>query len=765
MPKDPSPSTNAPKITTLQQMGEQALDANDCETALTCFEQLTEAQPSSLQHYLHLGIAYLLAGQDEAAQLTWAFAFSEADAMETDNLLSALIQKLQAKAREFEQLNDWPNAWVMHQHLHELAPLNPNITLKLIRIAIRNPELANLDLDLGLAEALANHEDALEQLDRDLLQITVEEVLQWDRVGQRAVLLWLKQLISYLPYPASTAQLLFDKAFRLRLDRSRPQNYQNLLAFIDCGLQLDPKNFDLKYEKALIYRTLGKFKAMVDWAKDVLRQTAVMTEKILANELLVDGFLHLPAHWHDAQRHFSDSFRLLEQFDRECQKQPDFYVPLAIAIKSLFPYPYFEDNPSHHRSLCNRLSTLYYQSLQPHSEKIAPDPNTRTSDQPFSPPSSSTKKKLRIGVLSEFMTAHSVGWLSRWIFQHYDRDRFEFYSYIQTCQPYPSGISNFSQRWFADPATVARETFGEAEKIANTIRNDAIDILLDLDSYTSGRSYAVLALKPAPIQVTWLGYDASGLPTIDYFLADPFVLPENAENYYAETIWRLPQTYIAVDGFEIGVPTLRREDLGIPSDAVVYLSAQTAAKRHPDITQCQLQILKQVPNSYLLIKGLGDARSLQTAFYPAAEAAGVSGDRLRFLDRDPDEPTHRANLDIADVVLDTFPYTGATTTLETLWRGIPLVTRVGQQFSSRNSYTMLRNVGIDTGIAHSAEEYVEWGVRYGVNADLRQRVRQQLRASRQTAPLWNAKQFTRDLEAAFEQMWQYSLMHATHPSS
>lgn len=762
MSTDPSSSINAASIATLQQNGEQALSAGDSEAAIACFEQLAECQPSILHHHLCLGIAYLLAGQEEAAQLTWAFAFSEADAAETDALSSVLIQQLQETAREFEQQRDWPNAWLIHQYLHELAPSNPNITLKLIRIAIRNPELASLDLDLGLAEALENHEDALEQLDRDLLQIAVEEVLQWDRVGHLATLNWLKPLTPYLPYPTSTAQLLFDKAFHLRIDRSRPQNGKVALEFIKCGLQLDPQSFDLKYEKALIYRAFGDFETMVSVAEEIANQASVSTEKLLAKELIVDGFLHLPSHWQDAQMHFSDVFQLLEQFAQECQEQPDFYVPLAIAIKSLFPYPYFEDNPSQHRALCNQLSKLYYQSVQPHSENsaLASNASKTNKQQPSQPHSDSAKKKLRIGVLSEFMTAHSVGWLSRWIFQHYDRDRFEFYSYIQTCHPYPSGISNFSQQWFADPATVARETFGEADQIAKTIRNDEIDIFLDLDSYTSGRSYAVLALKPAPIQVTWLGYDASGLPTIDYFLADPFVLPENAEDYYAETIWRLPQTYIAVDGFEVGVPTLRRDDLNIPMGAVVYLSAQTAAKRHPDITHCQLQILKQVPNSYLLIKGLGDARSLQTAFYRAAEAAGVSGDRLRFLDRDPNEQTHRAHLGIADVVLDTFPYTGATTTLETLWRGIPLVTRVGQQFSSRNSYTMLRNVGIDTGIAHSAEEYVEWGVRYGKDADLRARVRQQLHASRQTAPLWNAKQFTRDLEAAFEQMWQHHLTHS-----
>jgi predicted O-linked N-acetylglucosamine transferase (SPINDLY family) len=200
---------------------------------------------------------------------------------------------------------------------------------------------------------------------------------------------------------------------------------------------------------------------------------------------------------------------------------------------------------------------------------------------------------------------------------------------------------------------------------------------------------------------------------------------------------------------------LRRHELGIPADAVIYFSAQTAAKRHPDTTRLQLQILKQVPNSYFLLKGLGDAKGMQTFFRNMAEEEGVESDRLFFLDRDNDEPTHRANLGIADVVLDTFPYNGATTTLETLWLGIPLVTQVGQQFASRNSYTMLRNVGIHTeGIAHSPEEYVEWGVRYGKDTSLRQTIRTRLQRSRQTAPLWNTQQFTRNLEAAFTQMWE-----------
>jgi predicted O-linked N-acetylglucosamine transferase (SPINDLY family) len=290
-------------------------------------------------------------------------------------------------------------------------------------------------------------------------------------------------------------------------------------------------------------------------------------------------------------------------------------------------------------------------------------------------------------------------------------------------------------------------------EIAEQIYADEIDILIDLDSVTLDITCQVMALKPAPVQATWLGWDASGIPAIDYFIADPYVLPEQAQSYYSEKIWRLPQTYIAVDGFEVDVPNLRRDELGIPNDAVIFLSAQRGAKRHPKTARLQMKIIKEVPNSYFLIKGFGEEESIKSFFYDIAQEEGVETERLKFLPNTSLESIHRANLGIADVVLDTYPYNGATTTLETLWMGIPIVTRVGEQFVARNSYTMMMNAGIEEGIAWSDEEYVEWGVRLGKDANLRQQISWKLKQSRQTAPLWNAKQFTREMEKAYTQMW------------
>jgi predicted O-linked N-acetylglucosamine transferase (SPINDLY family) len=170
-----------------------------------------------------------------------------------------------------------------------------------------------------------------------------------------------------------------------------------------------------------------------------------------------------------------------------------------------------------------------------------------------------------------------------------------------------------------------------------------------------------------------------------------------------------------------------------------------------------MQIIKAVPNSYLMLKDVNSREVLEDFFMQMAKEEGVNPDQIKFMSGVPLTSNHRANLGIADIVLDTFPYNGATTTLETLWMEIPMVTRVGQQFASRNSYTMMVNAGINEGIAWTDEEYVEWGIRLGTDEALRQQVAWKLRKSKQFAPLWNGKQFTREMEKAYQQMWQIYL--------
>ena len=207
-----------------------------------------------------------------------------------------------------------------------------------------------------------------------------------------------------------------------------------------------------------------------------------------------------------------------------------------------------QDNPEENNFYQGEISRIFQEKIKP-----------------FTPPSQFSKptkaqRPLRIGYIAHTLRVHSVGWLSRWLFHYHDKQNFEVGIYFIN----QNSDNDFSKRWFKDKATFYRELGINPQEITNKIKEDNIDILVDLDSTTFNGTCTVMAFKPAPIQVTWLGKDASEISTIDYFIADPYVLPDEAQDYYKEKIWRLPQTYIAVDGFETDVPTLRREDLDIP---------------------------------------------------------------------------------------------------------------------------------------------------------------------------------------------------------
>jgi predicted O-linked N-acetylglucosamine transferase (SPINDLY family) len=461
--------------------------------------------------------------------------------------------------------------------------------------------------------------------------------------------------------------------------------------------------------------------------------------KLYGNYLLLELFLRRGA-WLEIQPVVERHKQLLQEI---IQQPPQALEPIVSEILSLLlatsPFACLEDNPVETHGFQNHIARLLQQTLQsriPLPQSVAP---TRSKD---------PQKPLKIGYIAHSLRKHSVGYLCRWLFHYHDREAFHLSLYLVN-----QNEDELTQQWFRVNSDRAYNFPLDPKAIATQIQQDEIDILIDLDSITHGVTCQVMALKPAPVQVTWLGKDASGLPAIDYFIADPHVLPKTAQDYYQAQIWRLPHTYIAVDGFEVGVPTLRRDHLDIPDGAIAYLSLQNAWKLHPETIRLQMKIIRAVPNSYLLIKGIADETTIQQLFTQIAELEGVSPEKLRFLRRDLTPEIHRANLAIADVVLDTYPYNGATTTLEVLWMGIPVVTRVGEQFAARNSYAFMTNAGLTEGIAWSDEEYVEWGIRLGKDEALREQIAWKLKRSRQTSPLWNARQFTKEMEKAYQQMW------------
>ena len=367
-------------------------------------------------------------------------------------------------------------------------------------------------------------------------------------------------------------------------------------------------------------------------------------------------------------------------------------------------------------------------------------------------------RKLRIGVLSNHFHRHSVGWCSLAAIQSLSELTPHLYLYVTG----KFGADDMTDRFhslaakFYIPSRYPNP-MADASELLREIRQDNIDVLLDLDSLTVPVHVEILHARPAPICVSWLGFDAPFISRENYWLGDWHSLPAGRENNYCEQLVRMPHCFVAVAGFDRQDTDRRamRQAHRIAPDQTVYFCVAPGRKFNADMARAQVTILKQVPDSLLIYKGRGDRAIIEKVYRQECDRLGVSCHRLKFLNLTSSEEEHRQIYDIADVLLDSYPYNGGTHTLEALWFNLPVVTRVGEQFLSRMGYSFLSSLGIKAGIARSWDEYVAWGVRLGRDGALRNALRSHLVASKQSdrlAPLWNPHQFARDMYAAFESL-------------
>ncbi|MBW4599568.1 MAG: O-linked N-acetylglucosamine transferase, SPINDLY family protein [Calothrix sp. FI2-JRJ7] len=721
------------------------ISKNNYINAINLCEDAISQEPNVSTHYWYLGLALLLNGQETEAQMTWMLRMSEADANELEFYTDELIQILQSEADKRENLAEYSLAWAIIQHIKEINPVDINNILKLCILSIKIELFTGDELiEWRILELLSSELNL--NLNSELLLDVLHGVL--DTVPwHTSVISFAEACLKHVVDNERYFSIMLNAAL-VACHRYRTPKFG--VKLVKVFLKLEPDNLEaLKILTDLLVES-ANYKEGIEKAKICNSLARDLSDRITTLHLLLKSLMKTGGYcWEEIECKCEELEVALKEL---IETQPTSWREVSV-LRLLTPYfaiPHIKDTPAEFRKIYNGVSDFFQKNIQ----LIYPEQAKRyLKHYSINKNTINSHRKLKIGYLSYCFKSHSVGWLARWLFQHHDRDNFEIYAYIINY----SVVNNGLQEWYCQHANQVRKMGINGLEIAEQIYNDQIDILIDLDSITLDISCQVMALKPAPIQATWLGWDASGIPAVDYFIADPYVLPEQAQDYYTEKIWRLPQTYIAVDGFEVDVPTLRRDELNIPNDAVIFLSAQRGAKRHPKTARLQMKIIKEVPNSYFLIKGFAEEESIKSFFFDIAKEEGVEIERLKFIPNTSLEAIHRANLAIADVVLDTYPYNGATTTLETLWMGIPIVTRVGEQFVARNSYTMMRNAGIEEGIAWSDEEYIEWGIRLGMDANLRQQISWKLKQSRQTAPLWNAKQFTREMEKAYQKMWQIYL--------
>ncbi|MCE9620018.1 MAG: hypothetical protein K8R92_08910 [Planctomycetes bacterium] len=358
--------------------------------------------------------------------------------------------------------------------------------------------------------------------------------------------------------------------------------------------------------------------------------------------------------------------------------------------------------------------------------------------------------KIRVGYVSSDFREHAVAHFIEPVLAAHDRSTFELFAYYHhtAVDDVTRRLQTLVPNW--------RSLVGKSDdEIAKMVRDDHIDILVDLAGHAGLNRLPVFARKPAPVQVTWLGYpNTTGLTAMDYRITDAFADPPGmTEAFHTEKLVRLPGSFSCYRGPEkcpeVGpLPRLK-------SGQITFGSFNIFAKITPEVIAVWARILKRLPTAKLFLKYRDlDTPTMTQSILGNFRRHGVDAAQLRIMGDDPSHFTHMERYNSVDIGLDPFPYNGTTTTCDALWMGVPVVTLAGVSHVGRVGVSQLSNIGLPELIAKSKDDYVEIAVRLAGDVPRLTELRAGLRPRMLASPLSDIPRFTKNLEAAYLEMWK-----------
>ena len=358
-------------------------------------------------------------------------------------------------------------------------------------------------------------------------------------------------------------------------------------------------------------------------------------------------------------------------------------------------------------------------------------------------------RRLRIGYISPDFRQHAMAFFIEDLLVRHDPAQFEIFCYSTNLftDVVTERFKQYAHHW-RDVALL------KDPQIAEQIRSDQIDILVDLAGHTAGNRLLALATRPAPVQATYLGYiDTTGMSQIDYRLVDEHTDPPGTtEHLHTETLMRLPRTFAcyrphADMGDVSPLPALT-------NNHITFGAFSVAAKMNAPLVSTWAAILARVPNSRLLLAGNGLLNaSVQERIAAMMAAAGVAPHRLEFHGSRP-LPEYFASHHEVDILLDPFPVAGHTITCNALWMGVPVISLAGTKYASRLGVSVLTNMNLTDLLAKTREEYIEKAITLASDLPRLQQLRSNLRDRMRNSPIMDAPAFVKNIEAAYRQMWQ-----------
>lgn len=358
---------------------------------------------------------------------------------------------------------------------------------------------------------------------------------------------------------------------------------------------------------------------------------------------------------------------------------------------------------------------------------------------------------LRVGLVSGDLGNHPVGLFLEGLLRAIDPNRVEFLAF--PCKPAEDDLTirlkSCVSVW--EPIHHLND-----EAAARIIHTSGVDVLLDLSGHTKANRLPLFAWKPAPVQASWLGYFATtGVAEMDYILGDRYVTPAGEANHFTETVWSLPDAYLCFTppAMAVAVSPLPMLSRGF----LTFGSFNNLAKVTDAVVAVWARVLQAVPGSRLMLKtsALGNP-AMQDSVRSRFARHGVVADRLLLEPASPRVELLQTYRDI-DICLDPFPYPGATTSLEALWMGVPVLSKRGDRFLSHIGETIAHNAGLPEWIADDDDDYVARAVRFASDPSGLARLRSTLRENVLASPLFDSARFARNFEDAIGGMWDHHL--------
>lgn len=707
----------------------------DQQEGIRLVKQSVEVRPKHVETLHNLGIMLQRAGDPTAAAASFrkALAINPKSVQAHFGLGNALQETKQYEeaVKSFRQTAllkpDWAEAhFNLGNALRDLFQQEEALQSYKKAVALK-PDWAEAHSNIGhIFVNLKNYDDAILSCKR---AIALNANLSEPHFNMGAALFALKKPIEAL--------ISYRMAVILKPDWvEAQQDLGYLLAFLgrfEEAISAYRKAISLQPESAETYNALGltlNNQGIASMDFTLLREAESCHRKALTlKPELPETYLDLAAS--PLQTGLSVD-KALDLCQKALEIQPDFLAAHQIL---LFTQQYSEKlTPEHSRIALEKFAQVCFTTPPELSYSNLLDP----------------QKRLRIGYLSPDFRFHSCSWFIEPLLSVHDRQQVEVFCFanVPKADKVTDRLKALADHW--------HDLRGlDIDAVTNLIHSCKIDILVDLAGHTADSLVSAFHRKPAPVQASWLGFPSStGLAAVDYRISDPLLTPEDTAEYYAETVWNLdcPSHCYRPYPQAPAVGPLPAEQQGY----VTFGSFNNLLKVNLETVALWAGVLRAVPNSRLLLKSRQlNEPDIYRQYMEAFKVEGIAEERIALLSPVPDLTGHLNFYNQVDISLDTFPYNGATTTLEALWMGVPVITRAGWRTASRYGISFLHALGLQALAADDASQFASIAAALATDLPKLATLRSELREKMRRSQLCDETHFAQALEMAYRKMWKH----------